>query len=694
MTDTQDTQNQEIDIEEKIFDKYQDNFIDYIISNLEQMSQEKDAKKTELAEINIKNSESSNIVKIFLNNVKRSTRKGSERKFNIELTITAQEKNLKILLQNDFERNKNQVCIKIFSSIKNDENSNNQARDGLRNLSRPIIYLDSQEENNVKIPGFISWGIKEKTNRDLYKNFFGMNPNKNGSVKFTGFLENISVRLPDNDFQIFIKNSTTPEEETFSLDAPAEEVSNTLKIMAQSHARQWLARCVERVIYLAYHSSESIIFTSNGKTSDIPLGQAIGFSDPSADEEKESESTRIFPSDLKKLMEKEKGLYFPWSVYQSACITLNLGRNLILVGPPGCGKTELALALGDKMSDKNTGAKMVTASPGWTSGDLIGRYFPDPDSENKLIFQRGVLLDALEQDQCLIIDEMNRANIDECFGELFTVLSGKSVDLPYKEVDEDEDEDKNISRRLKIVRINGAKESKTLSNRRSYKIGHRFRIIGTMNDFDRSSLHQMSFALLRRFNVIRIEPPEKRELEELLEKIYDNLTKDDKFIRIGSGSGSKSYIGEAKDIIGKIFIINPEFSKKNENIKEDDNDKKNGLVLRNIVGVATMIDSLRFIIESVHGDYSVQKDSGRPAALIASQAMHAFMIYCAPQLDALDTKKIEEVKEYISSIFAGHKYTSITEAKDKNVFLLEESQTDLSEYFKSKFNKIYNKSGI
>lgn len=107
-----------------------------------------------------------------------------------------------------------------------------------------------------------------------------------------------------------------------------------------------------------------------------------------------------------------------------------------------------------------------------------------------------------------------------------------------------------------------------------------------------------------------------------------------------------------------------------------------------------MLDSLRFIVESVRsgGDYSVvKKESGTPAALIASQAMHAFMIYCAPQLDALDPGRIGEIRAYISSIFFDHKYTSITE--DKNGFSLKADKKDLSEYFEAEFDKIYGSHG-
>ena len=102
--DIQDTQSQGTDTADKLFDEYQDEFVEKIITNLETISPQENDKKPEVAEITIRTSEhQSNVVKVFLDSIKRSKRKGSERKFNIDLELIAQDKNLKITLQNDFQ---------------------------------------------------------------------------------------------------------------------------------------------------------------------------------------------------------------------------------------------------------------------------------------------------------------------------------------------------------------------------------------------------------------------------------------------------------------------------------------------------------------------------------------------------------------------------------------------------------------
>ena len=52
-----------------------------------------------------------------------------------------------------------------------------------------------------------------------------------------------------------------------------------------------------------------------------------------------------------------------------------------------------------------------------------------------LEFRDGLFLEAIREGRWLVIDELNRSNFDRAFGQLFTVLSGQSVVLPYEDPD-------------------------------------------------------------------------------------------------------------------------------------------------------------------------------------------------------------------------------------------------------------------
>ena len=71
----------------------------------------------------------------------------------------------------------------------------------------------------------------------------------------------------------------------------------------------------------------------------------------------------------------------------------------------------------------------TTATTEWTTFETIGGFQPTNDG---LIFRPGMFVEAIEAGRWLVIDEMNRSNFDRAFGQLFTVLSGQAVVLPFK----------------------------------------------------------------------------------------------------------------------------------------------------------------------------------------------------------------------------------------------------------------------
>jgi MoxR-like ATPase len=293
--------------------------------------------------------------------------------------------------------------------------------------------------------------------------------------------------------------------------------------------------------------------------------------------------------------EREDKLYFPWHVIESACSALNAGKNVIFTGPPGCGKSKLASFLAKRATGQEP--LMTTASPAWSTGDLIGRYMPAREGHG-LVFQEGVFLRALgdtdERSRWLVIDEFNRADIDSCFGELFSVLAGDVAELPFeKENESEEDRPEGETNEAHPVRIvpegeeDGEKDA-------DYIVPDKFRLIGTMNDADRSGLNDLSFALMRRFAIIHVESPKESDINDIISNEINKTSKDLNLEKnawdVNKKVTTRCSLELIEDELKNLFT--PRKSGSTDGEIED-------LITDSVVGVSVIGDIIRFVGEGI-----------------------------------------------------------------------------------------------
>lgn len=182
-------------------------------------------------------------------------------------------------------------------------------------------------------------------------------------------------------------------------------------------------------------------------------------------------------------------------------------KQAIIYGSPGTGKTFIAEKIAKLLiSDSHGFSELVQFHPAYTYEDFIQGIRPQSKDE-KLTYPLvpGCFVKFCHQAETregictFIIDEINRANIAQVFGELMYLLEYRDKKIP-------------------------------LAGGNTFRIPENVRIIGTMNTADRS-IAQFDYALRRRFAFIQLRAnydilrKRYRDIDFPIDKLIDILQK-------------------------------------------------------------------------------------------------------------------------------------------------------------------------
>jgi MoxR-like ATPase len=161
-------------------------------------------------------------------------------------------------------------------------------------------------------------------------------------------------------------------------------------------------------------------------------------------------------------------------------------RQAIFHGPPGTGKTYVAMELAGHLTGGGDGVELVQFHPSYAYEDFVEGYRPQITEDGRSGFRlkdgplKRIAKRAAENPDrtyVLVVDEINRGNVAKVFGELYLLLEYRRKDVSLQYSDE------------------------------PFSLPPNLLMIGTMNTADRS-IALVDAALRRRFHFLPFFPSE------------------------------------------------------------------------------------------------------------------------------------------------------------------------------------------
>lgn len=210
------------------------------------------------------------------------------------------------------------------------------------------------------------------------------------------------------------------------------------------------------------------------------------------------------------LVSKETGAWWTTDdLAKEALEILRTKKSVILVGPPGTGKTRLAFILAHRLVDGDESRiHKFQFHSSFSYEDFVEAVLPHPNPEGGIVFrpEKKRFLQACEKaqkkPQVVILDEFNRADVSKVFGEAILLLEPQYRKKQYA-----------------VSRLYNPSED--------FWIPENLYLIATMNNIDRSTF-DIDFAVMRRFGQVRVDP----NPNSLAEMLREDGCKDENLIRI------------------------------------------------------------------------------------------------------------------------------------------------------------------